>query len=193
MVEIKDVQKLRARERLEKLKEIKEAQKKEIETLIKETQAEAQKDEFIEKIPLPEVKKIDIEELFSTEEKKLFEEKPEEELEEKVLEEGIGQTNVQAAADYSKTLDQMSKQPVDSLYESMKTIYESAKSGAGITPEQWGQVQAIGYQDRQRFEDMHKGTYQADEEKARKMVATEKMKNWLQDKYHAGTIYKGAM
>jgi len=76
MKEIDDLKKLPPEERIRKLKEISEKGKKEIEEAqkaIKDSEDEAEENaELLRKVPIPQIKAVDIESLFSEEEKDAF-------------------------------------------------------------------------------------------------------------------------
>ncbi len=76
MDKIEDIKKLSPREKLAKLKELEKKNKQEIELarkMIEESEREVEiEEEMKEKVPIPEVKAVDIDELFSAEAKEIF-------------------------------------------------------------------------------------------------------------------------
>jgi hypothetical protein len=79
MARLDELRGLSPRERLRRLKELEEERKKEIQEaqeLIKQSEGEIEREEQLRReIPIPQVKAVDIEHLFSPEEKRLFEAK----------------------------------------------------------------------------------------------------------------------
>lgn len=79
MAKLDELRGLSPRERLRRLKELEEERKKEIQEaqeLIKKSEGEIEREEQIRKeIPIPQIKAVDIEHLFTPEEKRIFEAK----------------------------------------------------------------------------------------------------------------------
>lgn len=74
-MELEDIKKLRPEERIKRLKELEEKRKQEIETaeeLIRSSEQELRVEEELRDIPIPQVKAVDIEQLFGAEEKQIF-------------------------------------------------------------------------------------------------------------------------
>ena len=138
---LKELKKLSPKERAEKLKELQKKDKEEIEQaqkLLQETEEEITRQEEAEKIPIPQLKAVDIGALFSPEEKELFrakrfvsersrEEKTEEakiqkkaELE-KIAEEAP-KLNQEEAANQAQYLNQLSQKPAEDIYNKVKNI-----------------------------------------------------------------------
>ncbi len=70
-----EIKKLSPEDRIKKLKELQEKDKKEIEkaqALIKESEEEAVREQEVQNIPIPQIKSVDINSLFTPEEKELF-------------------------------------------------------------------------------------------------------------------------
>jgi hypothetical protein len=203
---IKELKKLSPKERLEKLKELQKKDREEIEKaqkLLQETEEEISKQEELKKIPIPQLKAVDIGALFSPEEKELFkakrfategpkeEEKPEEagrrpeekaELERIAAEAPILKQEEEAAQ--AQYLTQLSQKPVEDIYNKVKSIYQEVKSTGEITPSQMNELNNAGYANRRKMRDIQAGKYtEVTQEAAREMVLTEKMKNWLQRSY----------
>ena len=76
MAEIDEIKKLSPEERIMRLKKLEEEKRKEIEeaeTLLKQSEGEMEQEEKLRKeIPIPQVKAVDIGQLFTKEEKQLF-------------------------------------------------------------------------------------------------------------------------
>ncbi|MBD3249315.1 hypothetical protein GF336_04685 [Candidatus Woesearchaeota archaeon] len=209
--ELEELKKLSPKERIAKLKEIQEKDKKEIEQaqeLIKESEEQAEKEDEKEKIPIPQVKSADIDSLFSAEEKQLFmevrleqkkqktEETPEEKKEKKEsLEEVAAEApklpEEQQEKAHIQYLEQQSQKPADMLYNRTKEIYSEAKDKGYVSPKHMNELRDIEYATRKKMEDIEQGKYtDATKEAARDMVMTERIKNWLEDKYESGTLYR---
>ena len=76
MAEIDEIKKLSPEERIRRLKKLEEEKRKEIEeaeTLLKQSEGEMEQEEKLRKeIPIPQIKAVDIGQLFTKEEKQLF-------------------------------------------------------------------------------------------------------------------------
>jgi hypothetical protein len=200
---IEKLKKLSPKERIERLKEIQEKDKAEIEeaqTLIRESEEQAEREEEARKIPIPQLKSVDIGALFSPEEKELFKTKrfaaertkeaPKEEpkVEEKqTLEEELAgveklpEDEAKAHADY---VAQLSQKPATQLKERMTDIYNTAKETGYVSANQQKELNDIHYATKKKLEDIESGKYaNVSREVAGEMVITEKMKNWLQESY----------
>ena len=200
---IKKLKKLSPKERAEKLKELQKKDKEEIEQaqkLLQETEEEITRQEEVEKIPIPQLKSVDIGALFSPEEKELFkakrfatespkeeeneETKPAERAElERIAEEAPRLSQEEAAAQ-AQYLDQLSQKPAEELYNKIKSIYQEVKASGEITPNQMNDLNTIEYANRRKMHDIQAGKYtEVTQETAREMILTEKMKSWLQESY----------
>lgn len=201
---IKELKKLSPKERVEKLKELQKKDREEIEKaqrLLRETEEEISRQEETEKIPIPQLKAVDIDALFSAEEKELFKakrfaaepgrkvEKPKEALPaeraelERIAEEAPILTQEEEAAQV-QYLDQLSQKPVEELYNKVKNIYQQVKAAGEVTPEQMNELNNIEYANRRKMQDIQAGKYtEVTREAAREMILTEKMKSWLQESY----------
>lgn len=201
---LKELKKLSPKERLEKIKELQKKDREEIEKaqkLLHETEEEIGRQDELEKIPIPQLKSIDIAALFSPEEKELFkakrfitetkkEEEPEKirsreektELEKIAAEAPILKQEEEAAQ--AQYLNQLSQKPVEDIYNKVKDIYNQVKESGEVTPEQMNELNNISYANKRKMEDIEAGKYtDVTQEAAREMVLTEKMKNWLQNSY----------
>jgi len=205
----KDLEKLKRlspRERIEKLKEIQEKDKKEIEKaqeLIRESEEQADLEEQTKEIPIPQLKAVDIGALFSPEEKDLFKakrfisERPSKEPEaeelppeikalEEVAAEAPRLTEEERSAQ-TEYLTSLSQRPAEELHERVRNIYNSVKTTGEITPRQQEELHNIEYAERRKMQDIEAGKYkEVTRQAAQDMVITERMKNWLQDSYGRG-------
>ena len=197
-----ELKKLSPQERIKKLKELQKKDKEEIEKaqkLILESEEAAEREEEIKKIPIPQLKAVDIDSLFSSEERDLFRakrfieiKKPEEEKEKPVISKERPLEEVAAEAEILKVeeerahaqyLTQLSEQPADKIYNRMKEIYSEAKEKGYISSGQMEEINNLGYANIRKFDDARVGEYSPTQEAAREMVLTQKMKNMLQRMY----------
>ena len=195
--EEEDLKKLSPKERIKKLKEIQEKRKEEIEEaqkLLKQAQEESDIEDQLKEIPIPQVTAVDIDELFSPEEKELFRairfvdiKKKEETVEEKVQkkEEGLESIAEEAprmtaeeAAHREDYVSQLSMAPTEKLYSRAKEIYSQFKEQGYLTSEQQKEFTNIEYANKQKMEDIQTGKYtEASKVVAQEMILIEKMKS----------------
>ena len=152
MAEIKDLKKLSPEERIKRLKTLEAEKRKELqeaEDLMKESEFELEREEKIKReIPIPQVKAVDIDQLFTQEEKQIFaakryvqkkpaeegaEEKPPEEkaLEDEVLEEQpqLTQEQIEEQRQYGQQL--AAAQP-NQLYQMAREAYDEFKQTGAV-------------------------------------------------------------
>jgi hypothetical protein len=144
MAEIDEIKKLSPEERIKRLKELEDEKRKEIEEaekLIKESVVEIEQAEDIkQKIPVPQMKAVDIDNLFTQEEKQVFatkryqdsklktadEKKPEEKPEETTLEDAVWeeQKNLteEQIAQQRQYGEQLATEQPTQLYEMAKEL-----------------------------------------------------------------------
>ncbi|MBW2978243.1 hypothetical protein KY331_05335 [Candidatus Woesearchaeota archaeon] len=204
--ELDELKKLSPQERIKKLKELQKKDKEEIEkaqNLILESEEDMAREEEVKKMPIPQLKAIDIGSLFSSEEKELFRakrfievKKPEAEKEkpalpkpeERPLEEVAAEAEILKIEEekaHAQYLNQLSEQPADKIYNRMKEIYSEAKEKGYISPGRMEEINNLGYANTRKFDDARVGEYSPTQEAAREMVLTQKMKNMLQRMYKA--------
>lgn len=197
-----ELKKLSPAARIKKLKEIQEKNKKEIEeaqAMIKKSQQEEEIEKELEQMPIPQLKSVDIDDLFSQEEKQLFKErrfvsekrKPEEEPApkkqelEQIAEQAPELNKEQEKANVEYAM-QLSKKPAHELKERASEIYNNAKESGYMSHSQEEELKNIDYATRQKMKDIEQRNYSnVSKQVAEEMVATEKMKNWLQNMYKA--------
>lgn len=196
--DIKGLKKLFPEERIRKLKEIQEKNKKEIDEaqeLIRESEQEAARDEEVRRIPIPQLKSVDIDALFSNEEKEMFKakrfvenkEKPVEEKspkkEKKTLEEvaeeapRLTQEEQRANIEYAA---QMSRKPLDELKQRFDYIQQKIDPENGPDEYQRQELYNLGKSFEMKEKDIETGRYTPSEKS--KVVGTldelrEKQKN----------------
>lgn len=207
---LEELKKLSPEERIKKLKELQEKDKKEIaeaQKMIGQSEEQLAVEHELKDIPIPQLKAVSIDELFSPEEKELFKAKrfiaespaPAEEEKsseakplESVAEEAsrLPEDERQAQIQYQIKAQQEAQRPAMDLYNEMREIYKDVKETGEITPEQMGRVHIIQYADIEKVEKMRKGEvqYAASEAQAaaRKMVASQRMGQWI------NRFYRGA-
>lgn len=202
--ELNELKKLSPQERIKKLKELQKKDREEIEDaqkLILESEEDISREEEVKKMPIPQLKAVDIDSLFTSEEKELFKakrfaevRKPEEKPtpppkpEERPLEEVAAEAQVLKAEEeraHAQYLTQLSQQPEDKIYSRMKEIYSEAKSTGYVSPRQMEEINNLGYANIRKFDAARTGEYSPTQETARRMVLTQRMKEWAQSMYKA--------
>ena len=201
--ELDELKKLSPEERIKKLKELQKKDREEIENaqkLIFESEEDMAREEEVKKMPIPQLKSIDIESLFSSEEKELFRakrfidfEKPAAKekakapkKDEKPLEEVAAEAEILKIEEeraHAQYLNQLREQPADKLYNRMKQIYSEVKDQGYVSPKQMEEINNLSYANARKFEDTRAGEYSPTQEAAREMVLTQKIKGWLQSMY----------
>ncbi|MBW2992816.1 hypothetical protein KY345_06390 [Candidatus Woesearchaeota archaeon] len=193
---VENTKKLTVEERIRKLKEIEEKNKEEIkkaQDLLRESEEELEaKEKEKAEIPIPQLRAVDIGELFSEEEKQMFKakrfekEKPkkeEEVLEETVAEEEKKLTPEQIELAQKQYRTQLSKEPAAELYNKIKNIYQDVQSSGMMTTEQANQINNIEYALDKKQQDIEKGEYNPSEYAANKLVTTQQIGEELKKKY----------
>ena len=176
------LKKLPPEKRIAFLKKLEEERKKEIELaeeMIKSTEEELKALEEFRDV-IPQLRAVDIEELFTPEEKEIFkiarfvsERRVREEEEEKEGPERAGTIEeVVAGAEIGEEKRQeeefwqrvyaLSRQPAEELYNRARELYTAAATGQ-ITPEQQEEAIAIQYATREKLEAIAEGSYQPEE------------------------------
>ncbi len=207
--DIKELRKLSPEERIKKLKELQEKGKKEIaeaQKMISESEEQIAKEQELKDIPIPQLKSVSIDELFTAEEKALFKAKrfveeriPAEEKIEKppeakpleaVAEEAprLTEAEEQAHIHYQVQAQQEAQRAAGDLYNEMRNIYNEVRETGEITPEQLDRVRIIQYADIEKVEQMRRGDYSPTESQAvaRRLVASQRIGDWL------NRFYRGA-
>jgi len=177
--EIEKLKRLPPDERIRRLRELEEKNEREIDKaqkLIKESAVEMEeKEEQIKQIPIPQLKAVDISELFSGEEKQMFATKRYEEVpkeEKKILEETVAaeepklteEQKIEAERQYQ--IRQLEEVPTENIYGMLRQ-YEGMSS---LTKEQRERISAAGYVMHQREEQIQRGEYGRTSEEIKKIV-----------------------
>ena len=158
MAEIDELKKLSPEERIKRLKKLEEEKRKEIEEaekLMKESVTELEREEKIKKdVPIPQVQAVDIDQLFTAEEKqlvatkkyqdsklrleegeekKLGKEKPEKTLEDEVWKEqlNLSEEQLEQQRQYG---EQLAAEPANQLYEAARDAYEEFRETGAVDP-----------------------------------------------------------
>jgi len=157
MPEIEDIKKLSPEERIRKLKEVTEKDKKEIESaqkLIKQSEAEIEEERRMrEQIPIPQMKAVDISQLFTQEEKDMYRAKqmvgPErgEEAEEKPLEQAVEEEEVKLTEEQQKEqqnqyMQALEGKPMENIYAGVANVIQEAEEKGYFTQGQRNFVDA---------------------------------------------------
>jgi len=203
VTKLNEIKKLSPEERIEKLKKIEEENKKEIneaEKIIKDSIREINVKEKIRDLPIPQIKAVDIESLFSPEEKEVFavkrykdlvvrhveEEKAEVPLEEKVKQEKTRATKEELAVhiQYHVLADELRREPTENVVHELENIYHQVREGTGITGDQMTRAYAANVVARERQEDIERGTYgRLDEQVSNQLDIARQIFKSIQDKY----------
>lgn len=199
--EIDSLKKLSPKDRIKKLKELQQKNKEEIEQaqkMLLQAEDEASVEDQLREIPIPQLKAVDIGELFSPEEQELFKAKrfvsskakkgQEEGQEEKKAKKGlesIAETAPQMPREEERQqreyLSQLSRKPAEELYGRAKELYSQFKEQGYLSLEQQDEFNRIEYANRKKLEDIESGKYTDISENAvRGMVTIEKMKRATQ-------------
>ena len=180
---LEELKRLPAEERIRRLRELTEKDKKEIEeaqSLLKESETEAQeKKKEIDKIPIPQLKSVDIDSLFGEEEKQVFEAKRFvgrgrriEEAEEEhprgrrgeSLEEGLaGVPRLPEEQREAIRQEYIRQETTRDLYERRAEIYQGA-GNRGISEREREYVNIINQEFEERRRAIEEGSYRTSEE-----------------------------
>jgi len=202
--DLKEIKKLSPEERIKRLKKIEEENKKEIneaEKLIKDSIREINIQEEIKDLPIPQIKAVDIESLFSPEEKEVFATKRyenarqshvEEETAEIPLEETVEQERpkirreeLEAQSQYQILANELRKERTENVVQRVENIYNQIKETGEITREQINEAYAAESVARQRQEEIGRGTYgrTMSEKVSDQLGITVGITNWIRNKY----------
>jgi len=199
---LNEIKKLSPEKRIEKLKKIEEENKKEINEAEKIINDSMQEIDIKKKkdLPIPQIKAVDIESLFSPEEKEIFavkrykdlvvrhveEEKAEVPLEEKVKQEKTRATKEELAVhiQYHVLADELRREPTENVVHELENIYHQVREGTGITGDQMTRAYAANVVARERQEDIKRGTYgRLDEQVSNQLDIARQIFKSIQDKY----------
>ncbi|MCB9359189.1 hypothetical protein H6503_04620 [Candidatus Woesearchaeota archaeon] len=157
-----ELKKLSPEARIKKLQEIIEAKNKELEKASKDIEdakklaEKAKKDQadlaWIEKIKIPEIREVDVSELFHDEEH----------LEERL--QGV-ELPQQAAEEEFKALYKVNAEmPTGQMYSSIKNLYQQVIEQGTVTADVAGQLQMMQYAIEKKQEDIQAGSYNANQD-----------------------------
>jgi len=200
--ELEELKSLSPQERIRKLKEIEERDKKEIEKaqrLIKESVAEIEEGQREKaKIPIPQLKSVDISNLFTQEEKDLFKAKryagekkkevakevsPAEKPLEQTLFEATPRLSEEQVEEQRQYQIQLSQQPTTEIYQRMSDIYAEVKESGQFTDDNKKDINNLYKAMQYKMRDVQAGSYNPDKEAARKAVGTIGLAEWFKDRY----------
>jgi len=203
VTKLNEIKKLSPEERIEKLKKIEEENKKEIneaEKIIKDSIREINVKEKIRDLPIPQIKAVDIESLFSPEEKEVFavkrykdlvvrhaeEEKAEIPLEETVKQEEPRATKEELAAHIKNQVlaNELRREPTENVVQELENIYHQVIEGTGVTGDQMTMAYAANVVARERQQEIERGTYgRLDEQVSNQLDIARQIFKSIQDKY----------
>jgi len=201
VTKLNEIKKLSPEERIKKLKGIKEKNKKEIneaEKLIKDSIREINIQEEIKDLPIPQVKAVDIESLFSPEEKEVFvtkryenarqshveEETAEMPLEETVEKEKPDITKEELEAQKQYQILELRREPTENVVQEIENIYQQVRETGGVTGEQMTRAYAANVIAEERQREIERGTYRRiSEEISDQLSIAKQIFNSIQEKY----------
>ncbi|MBU1204480.1 MAG: hypothetical protein KKE93_01065 [Nanoarchaeota archaeon] len=201
VTKLNEIKKLSPEERIKKLKGIKEKNKKEIneaEKLIKDSIREINIQEEIKDLPIPQIKAVDIESLFSPEEKEVFatkryenarqshveEETAEMPLEETVEKEKPDITKEELEAQKQYQILELRREPTENVVQEIENVYRQVRETGGVTGEQMTRAYAANVIAEERQREIERGTYRRiSEEISDQLSIAKQIFNSIQEKY----------
>ena len=196
---LNEIKKLSPEERIKKLRDVEEKNKKEIEEaekLIKDSIREINVKEEIKDLPIPQIKAVDIESLFSPEEKEVFAAKRyknsrhvEEETTEMPLEETVEQeksdiTEKELEAQKQYQILELRREPTENVVQEIENIYQQVRETGGVTGEQMTRAYVANVIAEERQREIERGTYRRiSEEISNQLGITKQIFNSIQEKY----------
>ena len=201
VTKLNEIKKLSPEERIEKLKKIEEENKKEIneaEKIIKDSIREINVKEKIRDLPIPQIKAVDIESLFSPEEKEVFAVKrykdlvvrhAEEETAEIPLEKTVEQEKpkiteeeLEAQRQYQILTNELRRERTENIVQELRNIYNQVGETGEITREQMRMAYVADAVARERQEEIRRGTYgRVDEEISDQLNIARKISKFIQN------------
>jgi hypothetical protein len=187
MADIKDIKKLSPEERIQRLKKLEEEKRKELEEtekLMKQSVAEFETQEKIKReIPIPQVTAVDINELFTQEEKQMFaakryqkaapeeEEKPQEAtLEDEVLQEQP-QLTAEQIEEQKQYGQQLAAAQPNQLYQMARDAYNEFRETGQVDQ---GRMYALDVATKMKDDASPAGGYKAPTEEAQEQFGSVK-------------------
>lgn len=204
VADLKEIKKLSPEERIKRLKKIEEENKKEIneaEKLIKDSIREINIQEEIKDLPIPQIKAVDIESLFSPEEKEVFAAKRYENIRQRPAEEETTETSLEktveqekpevtkeelaAHTQYQVLANELRREPTENVMQRVEGIYNQIRETGEITREQINEAYAAESVARQRQEEIGRGTYgrTMSEKVSDQLGITVGITNWIRNQY----------
>lgn len=196
---LNEIKKLSPEERIKKLRDVEEKNKKEIEEaekLIKDSIREINVKEEIKDLPIPQIKAVDIESLFAPEEKEVFAAKRykdfrhvEEETTEMPLEETVEQekpeiTEKELEAQRQYQILELRREPTENVVQEIENIYQQVRETGRVTGEQMTRAYVANVIAEERQREIERGTYRRiSEEISNQLGITKQIFNSIQEKY----------
>jgi hypothetical protein len=176
---IDNIKNLSPEERIKKLKELQEKNKKELnetEKLIKKSIQEMQIKKETEDIPIPEQEEININRLFESE---TIEDVVQKEKKEASEEELKAQTN------YNVLTDELRRQSTENVMNKVENLYNQIKQTGYVSREQMNEAYAAAAVARERQNEIEKGNYVGTigEKVADQINLTMGITNWIRNMY----------
>ncbi|MFH1510649.1 MAG: hypothetical protein ABIF10_03075 [Candidatus Woesearchaeota archaeon] len=189
MVKLEELKKMSSEERIRLLKELEKEKRKEIEEaqkLISETEKEIEEHEEIRKsVPIPQIKAVSIDALFTREEKQVFAAKRFEK--EEMLEGVTEEAKRQQAEDQERYVLEQAKKPTEDFLHRVEDTYKQAatekKSLGYVTSETAQEAYHLTQemQQRKKFED--EGSYRKPEALAESFNVSKQLTDAVLDWY----------
>jgi len=194
--DIDDLKNLTVEDRIRKLKELEKKKKEEIlkaQDLLKESEDELEdKERQKRQIPIPQLKAVDVTHLFSEEEKQIFntkrfsQEKPKKEeekpLEETILAEQEKKPEVMNLADQEYRI-QLSKEPTKQLYNEIRNLYQEIQDKGYVNPDERQKIENMQYAMNKKKEDIEAGAYNASQHISQTLNKSQELADKIKNMY----------
>jgi hypothetical protein len=171
--EIDELKNLTVEDRIRKLKELEQKKKEEIQKaqdMLKKSEEELEhKENERKQIPIPQLRAVDVSQLFTEEEKQIFgtkrfsqksvaKKETETPLEETVATEQAKMPEVMNLAEQQYRV-QLSKEPTKQLYTEIKSLYQEIQDKGYVNTEERQKIENIQYAMNKKREDIEAGSY----------------------------------
>jgi len=177
MKTLEEIRRLSPEQRIKRLKELEKQRKKEIEEaakLLKESEIEIKERERLSReIPIPQVTAVDINHLFTREEKEIFVAKrfeipkvkeEEQTNKEKTLEETVSSEDIKPLSHSQEVqyrIELKSHEPMNILYNEVKSLYQEIKSAGSATDAQIKRIEYLSEAIQRKQQDINLGEYKS--------------------------------
>ena len=163
---LEEIKKLSPEERIERLRDFQERQKKEAEEatkIIKDSVAQIKQEERLKRtISVPESKKVDVAGLFKSDEQNL----------EATIEKEKRELTDEELKEHRQYQNQLSQEPAKELYQRVKSIYQQGKDN--ISYDKMSELDDLSYALDYKQRDMQAGTYKTSGEQIEDMMSASK-------------------